>query len=178
VIRIATIAALALAASGAQAQLYKCVGADGKTAYQSEPCAGSAKSETKIRAPASTNVVPSSSPSSRRGSSAKETNPWQAGWANDELAKSANGCVSSIANEAQERAGGKRRTYPEGLMAEASRYCNCLAHRLGSGYTRAEYAKSKDVIDEGLRKEAAEGGDCKPQGALADFMAPPKSAKK
>jgi hypothetical protein len=49
-----------------------------------------------------------------------------------------------------------------------------VARRVGNEYPRAEYTKAKDQIDEALRKEAAAGGDCQPQGALAEFMAPSK----
>ena len=41
--RIALLVLLISAAASASAQLYKCVGADGKTAYQSEKCATSQK---------------------------------------------------------------------------------------------------------------------------------------
>src|SRR4029450_12513821 len=48
--------ALALAATNAGADLFKCVGTDGKTAYQAEPCAATA-SEKRIRTAAESGEI-------------------------------------------------------------------------------------------------------------------------
>jgi len=49
-IRFIFLSALSLLAAGAQAQVYKCVDASGKTAYSQSPCPGSARSAPVARA--------------------------------------------------------------------------------------------------------------------------------
>jgi hypothetical protein len=61
-LRLAALAAAMLAATAAQAQLFKCVNSAGRTVYQDAPCDDKDK-QTSIRAPAASAPAPAPQPS-------------------------------------------------------------------------------------------------------------------
>jgi hypothetical protein len=77
-VRIALFAAAFLVASGAQAQVYKCVDSSGKTVYSQDPCPANTKSEAMSRNVLSAPAAPSpDSPADKaaKGDAAKNAAP-------------------------------------------------------------------------------------------------------
>lgn len=71
-IRFIFLSALSLLAAGAQAQVYKCVDASGKTAYSQSPCPGSARSAPVARAAP---PAPAAAPAAKGGDAGKAAKP-------------------------------------------------------------------------------------------------------
>jgi hypothetical protein len=77
-IRISLLAVAFLAATGAQAQVYKCVDAGGKVVYSQDPCPANMKSDTMTRNRPSAPAAPpadSSADKAAKGDAAKSAAP-------------------------------------------------------------------------------------------------------
>ena len=156
ILRAGIVAAMAILADPAQAQLLKCVGTDGKTTYQSDPCPVAAQ-EKRIR-------EPDAGPGARGGR-------LKDGWMEDEIAFIAKACTAAIMVPLKGYHERQSLAFPEArLSADVNRHCTCLARRLGTTHTKAEYLANTDAISRRIDQEAITGGECRPEGSLADLL--------
>jgi hypothetical protein len=144
---------------GAQAQLFKCVGADGKTSYQSEPCPTAAKEQRM-------NLQKSS------GAGASDSGEaMKPGWDERELLFMADVCAKTILIPARKEADAQMQPFPEAqLTPPVERYCTCIARRSATTWTFAEYSKDPVQLSSRLAVEALKGGPCKPEGLHAELL--------
>lgn len=144
---------------GAHAQLFKCVGADGKTSYQAEPCPTAAK-EQRL------NVQKSSGAGGSDSSEAMKS-----GWDERELIFMADVCAKTILIPARKEADAQSQPFPEAqLTPPVERYCSCIARRASTTWTYQEYTKNPVQLSSQLANEALKGGPCKPEGLHAELL--------
>jgi hypothetical protein len=159
-IRALLLCAAALAASSeCRAQLFKCVGTDGRTSYQSEACPTTAK-EQRLKE------------ETRAGDSGDEIPEGiQPGWDKRELLFMADVCAKSILVPAQKEYDAASQPFPEKqLTPQVEKYCNCIARRASTTWTFAQYAKDPLGTSAQLANEALKGGPCKPEGLHAELL--------
>lgn len=153
---------LLAAAASAHAQLFKCVGADGKTSYQSEACPTAAKEQRM-------NVQTGPSSTTEGGLTAGVA--MKPGWDEREVIFSADVCAKSILEPARKEFDAQSQPFPDKqLTPQVERYCNCLARRASTSYTFLEYTKNPAGIAQRLAQEAYKGGPCKPEGLHAELL--------
>jgi hypothetical protein len=149
---ILLIAAL-LAAPGVHAQLFKCVGADGKTSYQAEPCPEAAKGQRMGTSP---------------GASAK--GPWKDGWSANDFEFMAVQCRDNVIIPARRGYANHGVAFPEQLVGEMNRHCDCVVSRIASRYSMAEYKARFREINDKVRQDALNGVACAPEGLHAELV--------
>jgi uncharacterized protein DUF4124 len=158
----ALISAAALALTvDAQAQLFKCVGADGKTSYQSEPCPTSAKEQRLSVQP----------PAAASGEEAADTAAMKPGWDQREIIFMADVCAKAIIEPARKDYDARLQPFPEAqLTASVDRHCSCIARRASRTYNFIDYTKDPVRSASRLSAEAFKGGECKPEGLHAELL--------
>lgn len=160
------IAGLLAAPVAAHAQLNKCVGADGKVSYQSEPCPQTSKSQSVQPPP------PGPSSSGGKGASGAD------GWDPARLERMWAGCVAGSIRDARTawergaRADPKVGAFPAGeFNVSAEAFCTCLVGRVRVSLKPSEFeAKGLPTMTR-FAAEALEGGQCKPVGILGRILA-------
>jgi len=146
------VASIALA-SVARADLYKCVGKEGKTTYQAEPCEESA-AEKRVRTP-----VGGGSAGAAGGSGLKD------GWDDDKSGPIVSSCVRNAIPQAKRTyvaAGGdaaKLREADLGQRVEAQ--CACMMRRIMTTMSYADFSANPSEPLQRVSAEAAAGGQCK-----------------
>ena len=153
-VRILVLSALSVFAAGAQAQVYKCIDASGKTTYLQSPCPSGAKSkaisQTVPPAP------PQSEPPAGVGSAEKEGKADKAGKAAKASGpKTAAELEQDFRKRKQEQE--KAREKEEQKLAETkAREENCRNSRLhvinlesGARQVRVDEKGNRNVLDEG-----------------------------
>jgi hypothetical protein len=142
-------------ASHAQA-LYKCVGANGKTSYQEDPCPVAAKPEDAKAAP---------------GAARATGAPMKAGWDAREIDAAADACSRPILADARKFFDAESKFFPEAqIVPPVDRHCSCITRRIASTWTHAEYEKNPGAMQGRLAGEAFRGGPCKPDGLYAEML--------
>jgi hypothetical protein len=146
-------ALLAFHVGNAGAQLYKCVGKDGKVAYQGEPCPPSVDEQT-VRAPAGGDaaaIPPAAAPgASVPSGGAKE------GWKPEQSSAVKNECSNQAFENAKKAWGEGPRPFPESETRDTvDKYCTCLVGRITSTITPAKYLQNR------FDSVARFTGDCK-----------------
>ncbi len=135
--------------------LYKCVGAGGKTSYQEDPCPVVTKPDGTKPAPAAT-----------RGGA-----PMKAGWDPREVDATADACAKPILADARKFFDAESKFFPEAqIVPPVDRFCTCVARRVASTWTSAEYAKNPGGLQGRISGEAMKGGPCKPDGLYAEML--------
>ena len=155
-IRAASLCVLALGSLGAAhgQQLFKCVGATGKTSYQEEPCPVAAKEEQGKPA------------ASARG----DATPMKTGWDPREVDAEGDACAKPILADARKFFEAQSRSFPEAqIVPPVDRFCMCVARRVASSWTHAEYSRNPGGLRERIASGAIKGGPCKPDGLLAEM---------
>ena len=153
-------AALFATSVAAHAQLNKCVGADGKTSYQSEPCPETSKAQGMRPPPPG----PSSSPAS--GAS-------PAGWDRHEssLAAMQNGCVKGGAGEARAAWDPKQGPFPEEEMrASLQSWCGCLVGATRRSLDPSEFPNKGMSNYHRIMNASIDGGECRPTGLAGRML--------
>jgi Domain of unknown function (DUF4124) len=144
-------AVAAFAAGDACADLYKCVGKDGKVSYQGEPCPSST-SERRLRAPAA-------------GASAEgPSGPMKEGWTEELAGSMRAGCLRDGIASARRGWGrsGDARQFPEAEFREAfEKHCACIVRRATTSMSRAEFANNVAGHLLQYAADAANGRECK-----------------
>ena len=134
------MAVFAIYATDARAQLFKCVGKDGKVAYQGEPCPPSVD-EQRVRAPAPGDppaAPPATAPAAAASGASKE------GWTPAQSSAIKNDCSKDAFAGAQKGWGGDPAQFPEGPMRDAvDKYCDCLVGRITGTLTPAKYLQNR-----------------------------------
>jgi hypothetical protein len=157
------IAALCWGAA-AQAQLFKCVGADGKTSYQSEACPTTAKEQ---RLKADTAPTPSE-PLSASSPAGAGTLP---GWDRGEILFMQDQCVKSYLLPAQKEFEAASQPFPDAkLVPPMENHCGCIAQRAATKWTFLVYSRNPVQLTRQLTDEALKGGECAPGGEFADLL--------
>lgn len=133
-------AVLAFHVGSASAQLYKCVGKDGKVTYQGESCPPSVDEQT-VRAPSggdATGSPPAAAPAASVPSGAKEAwKPEQSGAIKTE-------CSKDAFEGARKNWGDGAKPFPESETRDAvDKYCTCLVGRITSSLTPAKYLQNR-----------------------------------
>ena len=146
--------AIALAfASGARADLYKCVGKDGKVSYQAEECDQGAGSQ-RVRTP-----VGGYSGQASGGSAYKD------GWDEAKSAPMVSSCVRGAymdGKRAYMAGGGDPSKLREADLAQRlETHCDCMMRRLMTTITYADYSANPTAPLQKISAEAAHGGECK-----------------
>ena len=160
------IAGLLAAPIAAHAQLNKCVGADGKVSYQSEPCPQTSKSQSV--------QPPPPGPSSSGGQGASGADGW-------DPARLERMCgrlrararyVMRGQHGSAARADPKVGAFPAGeFNVSAEAFCTCLVGRVRVSLKPSEFeAKGLPTMTR-FAAEALEGGQCKPVGILGRILA-------
>ena len=136
--------------------LYKCVGANGKTSYQEDPCPVAAKPE-----------VAKPAPTAAHGGGA----PVKAGWDPRELDAAADACSKPILVDARKFFDAESKFFPEAqIVPPVDRFCTCVTRRVASTWSYAEYAKNPGALQGRIAGEAVKGGPCKPDGLYAEML--------
>jgi hypothetical protein len=157
------IAALSWSAA-AQAQLFKCVGADGKTAYQSEPCPATAKEE-RIKQQAAPVPAPGE-PGSSVGPAGMKS-----GWDRGEILFMQDQCVNAQWGIVQQQGADAALKAPgTKLAAEIQNHCGCIANLASTTWSFLEYSKNPVLLTRQLTDASWKGSDCMPQRELADAL--------
>jgi hypothetical protein len=156
-IRAALLCLLALGpfASAHGQQLFKCVGANGKTSYQEEAC------------PPAATEPPGKAPSSPRGNAPT----MKAGWDPREVDAESDACAKPILADARKYFDAQSRSYPEAqIVPPVDRFCMCVARRVASTWTHDEYSRNPAALRERVAAGAiSKDGPCKPDGLLAEM---------
>lgn len=136
--------------------LYKCVGANGKTSYQEDPCPVVTKVEGAKPAPAAA-----------RGGGA----PMKEGWDPREVDATADACSKPILADARKFFDTESKFFPEAqIVPPVDRFCTCATRRIASTWTHAEYEKNPAGLQGRIAGEAMKGGPCKPDGLYAEML--------
>src|ERR1700752_407637 len=160
------VAMLAAPQSGAQ-PLFKCVGADGKTSYQSEPCPVAA-TEKKLdvrTGPMSTGgseAIPGAAPGTPGG--------MKPGGDQREIIFMADTCSRGVLEPAAKDFDAQNLPLPPALKPDVDNFCNCTAKKASMSYTFLEYTRNPLAIVSQLQQDALKGGECEPRGAYADLL--------
>ena len=144
----------------AHAQLNKCVGPDGKTSYQSDPCPETSKSQG-VR-------PPPPGPSSSAGSAAAP-----AGWERHESALAAmqNGCVKGGAGEARAAWDPKQGPFPEDEMrASLQSWCGCIVAATRSSIDPSEFPAKGMSTFHRIMNASIDGAQCHPTGLAGRML--------
>lgn len=145
------LAALLAVAGPAQAQLYKCAGADGRIAYQQTPCPEVAKEKRLAAPPPGPEAVPkSAAPEAPKG-----------GWDAETTQKMRSDCVTSALAQF------RKTESAQGFTAEQSKsmyenYCACVVRR-ASAMPREEFQAKRAEHMARFASEAQKGGECAPE---------------
>jgi hypothetical protein len=151
-------AAFAIASPAARAQLFKCVGADGKTSYQSEACPTTAK-EQRLKQ------------DSRADPGDDIPEGIKPGWDQRELIFMADICTKSILGPAQKEFDAASQPFPDKQLTPAvEKHCNCMARRASTTWTFIQYSKDPVGVGTQLSNEALKGGPCRPEGLHAELL--------
>ena len=150
--RAFVLLAMLAAAFAARADLYKCVGKDGKVSYQAEACEEGAGTK-RLRTP----VGPSGGGMS--GSGLKD------GWDEDKSGPIVTNCVRGAYQGGKRMyasAGGDPRKLHESELAQRlEAHCGCMMRRIMTTMTYAEFNANPTAPLQKVSAEAANGGDCK-----------------
>ena len=124
------VALLACHGGDVRADLFKCVGKDGKVAYQSDPCPASVN-EQRLRA------------QPEGPSAGGPSGPMKEGWVEKQVNAMKNGCMRE-GFEGGKRgwvsAGGDPKKLPEAAArAAVEKSCTCMMRRLTTSMTFSEY---------------------------------------
>jgi hypothetical protein len=145
-------AVVAFQVGDARAQLFKCVGKDGKVAYQGEPCPPSVDEKT-VRAP-SGGEAGATPPAAASPASAPTGS--KEGWKPEQSAAVKNECSNQAFENAKKAWGEGPRPFPESETRDAvDKYCTCLVGRITSSLTPAKYSQNR------FDSVARFTGDCK-----------------
>lgn len=138
----------------AHADLYKCVGKDGKISYQSEECdqgAGSQRMRTPVSAP--------SGGAGGGGSAVKD------GWDDQKTGPMVSNCVRSEyrgAKHAYVAGGGNPSKLSEAELAQLlEAHCSCMMRRIAATMSYSEYSSNPAMPLQKVQAEAFNGGECK-----------------
>ena len=149
---------LALAVCDARAELYKCVGQDGKVSYQGEPCTAAANEE-RLRAP-----PPGAEPAPAPEKAARPAAPGKDGWTEAQKTTVRSNCNKDAYADARrgwERSGDVK-NFPETAVKHAvEKYCTCLTLRITSAVPVSQF--SKDPVGQTTRMAADPGTECRMQ---------------
>jgi hypothetical protein len=157
-LRAASLCVLALGPFGVAhgQQLFKCVGATGKTSYQEEPCPVAASGQQGNAAPASP-----------RGNAA----PMKPGWDPREVDAEGDACAKPILADARKFFDAESKFFPEAqIVPPVERFCTCVTRRVASTWTYTDYSKNPGGLRERIANEAIKGGPCKPDGLYAEML--------
>jgi len=143
-----------------EAQLNKCVGSDGKTSYQSDPCPDTSKAQG-IRPPP---PVPSSSSGSGAG---------PAGWDRHEptLAAMRDRCVQGGTSDARGAWDPKQGPFPEEeLRASLHSWCGCLVSATRSSIAPSDFPEKGISTFHKIMNASIDGGECHPTGLAGRML--------
>ena len=147
------LAAMLAAAFGARADLYKCVGKDGRVSYQAEECEQGAGSQ-RVRTP----VGGGSGQASGRSA-------FKDGWDEDKSAPMVSSCVRGAymdGKRAYMAAGGDPAKLREADLAQRLQmHCDCMMRRIMTTVTYTDYSANPTAPLQKVSAEAANGGECK-----------------
>ena len=134
------------------ADLFKCVGKDGKVSYQAEACAEPA-GEKRLRTP--------TGGSSGNGPS----EVMKAGWDDEKVRPILSNCVrggQAMGKRAYAQAGGDLRTLREDDLTQAlDKHCSCMMRRITTATTYDEFMTNPTAHMLRVGADAANGGECK-----------------
>lgn len=145
----------------AHAQLFKCVDADGNTAFQAVPCPAAGK-EQRL------SVSPAAGPDPKSLAA-------KLGWDRGEIMYVADTCNMASFHEARREYDSHphpvSEPFDEGPFAgSVTSHCGCLATRASTTWTYAEFSKNPLAAMSQLTTEALAGGLCKPTGRHAELL--------
>ena len=147
------LAAILALAFGARADLYKCVGKDGRVSYQAEECDQGAGSQ-RVRTPVG------GSPGQASGGSA-----YKDGWDEGKSGPMVSSCVRGAYMEGKRAymaGGGDPAKLREAELAQRlEMHCDCMMRRIMTSVTYADYSANPTGPLQKVSAEAANGGECK-----------------
>jgi hypothetical protein len=152
-VKSALLVAMLAIGFAAHADLYKCVGKDGKISYQSEECdqgAGSQRMRTPVSGP---------SGGAGGGSAVKD------GWDDQKTSPMVSSCVRSEytgAKHAYVAGGGNPSKLSEAELQQLlEAHCACMMRRIAAAVSYAEYSSNPAGPLQKAQAEAFNGGECK-----------------